>query len=243
MHYAGSPPPITLQSTLAPGLAAVRKYWRPFLFLQSAALLLVICYFTNAHVRGVCRQLSDFKVHAGFIFSAVSAAIAGALLPEIAKLIMLGDRVFDQKRLRDIGFALVLFAGIGIIIDAQYRIFSMLLGDANHVSTIAAKVLLDQFVTTPIYGVPYFPLLYSLRAHRYDVLATARLITPRWYATRAMPLLIPGWCYWIPMVSLIYSLPGPLQFFLFDFALAAWSLLIVFISVHEPGGMVSTPAA
>jgi hypothetical protein len=233
MPDAVSPPPITLQSTLAPGIAAVKTYWRPFLLLQSAAAMLVVSYFASNHVRAICQQLSTFKQQAGFAFSAVSAAFAGAILPELAKILVMGDRKFDQKRLRDVGFALVIFAGIGVIIDAQYRILGMVLGNGDRPVTIIAKVLADQFITTPIYGTPYFLVVYALRANRYNLLLTARQMTPRWYATRVMPLLIPGWCYWIPMTSLIYSLPGPLQFFLFDFALAAWSLLIVFVSTHE----------
>jgi hypothetical protein len=229
-----SPQPITLASLLAPGLAAVKKYWRPILLLQASALLLVIGYFSDGHVRMVCQHLSEFKVRAGFTFSAVSAAIAGALLPEAAKALVMGDRVIDRKRVRDVGFALIVFAVMGVIIDLQYRVFGWVIGNDDRPVTIIIKVLADQFITTPIYGVPYFVVVYLLRANRYNVLVTVKELTPRWYATRVMPLMISGWFFWIPMVSLIYSLPGALQFFLFDFALAAWSLLIVFIAAAEP---------
>jgi hypothetical protein len=233
MSEATQPSPITLASLLAPGVAAVRKYWRPFLLLQSAALILVVAYFANAHVRLACEQLSRFKQHSELVFSMITAAIAGALLPELAKAIMLNERVIDRQRMRDVGFAMVIFAGAGVIANYQYQFFAWIFGHDNHASTIIRKMLFDQFITTPIYGVPYYLILYLLRTNRYHVLKTASEITPRWYVTCALPLLIPCWCYWIPMVSLIYTLPGPLQFCLYCFALAAWSLLMVFVATHE----------
>jgi hypothetical protein len=233
MPQVVSPQPITLADLIAPGVAAVRKFWRPFLLLQGAAFLLVLAYFSGAQVRGVCEHLSQFKTHAGLIFSAISASIAGAILPELAKALVMGDRKITRQRIADVGFALSVFAINGIITDLQYRGLAWALGQDNHAITIIKKVLADQFITTPIYGVPYWALVYSFRANRYNLLTTIRQISPRWYLHRVLPLLIPAWCYWLPMVSLIYSLPGPLQFCLFCFAVAAWSLLMVFVATEE----------
>jgi hypothetical protein len=225
--------PFPVVNLLAPGIAAVKKFWRPFLLLQSAAFLLVLGYYTNDRVRSLCEHLSQLKQHAGLIFSAVSTAFAGAILPELAKAIVMGDRQITRKRLRDVGFALTVFALNGIITDYQYRGLAWWLGQDNHPATVIKKVLADQFITTPIYGVPYWVFVFSLRVNRYDLLRTIKQISPRWYAHRVLPLLIPAWCYWLPMVSLTYTLPGPLQFCLFCFAVAAWSLLMVFVATHE----------
>jgi hypothetical protein len=51
-----------------------------------------------------------------------------------------------------------------------------------------------------------------------------------------MAILIPNWLFWIPMVSIIYALPVPLQFLLFIPALAAWSLIVVFIATQPDAG-------
>ena len=50
-----------------------------------------------------------------------------------------------------------------------------------------------------------------------------------WYAGWVVTLMLPGWCFWGPMVLLIYSLPGELQIVLWGGAMAAWSLVMVFI--------------
>jgi len=228
-----SPPSITLKSLLAPGIAAVRKYWRPFLLLQSAAFVLVVLYYTNAQVRTICDQLSRFKLSGGLVFTAIAAAIAGALLPELAKAIVMGDRAITRKRMRDVGFAMAVFAISGVMTDLQYRGIAWLMGSDTHFYTVVRKMLFDQFVTTPLYGTPYWVVVYLLRANRYNLSATARQITPRWYAQRVLPLLIPGWCFWGPMVLLVYSLPGPLQFLMCCVALGAWSLVMIVIADAE----------
>lgn len=243
MPDVAAPAPITLPSLLAPGIAAVTKYWRPFLLLQSAAFLLVVGYYTSHQVKAICDQLSLFKQRAGLPFTMIASAVAGALMPELAKAVMLRDRAMTAQRIRNIGFALVAFAVSGVITDLQYRGIAWLLGSDTHFVTVVRKMLFDQFVTTPIYGTPYWVVVYLIRANRYNLLATARQLSPRWYVTRCMPLLIPCWCFWIPMVLLIYSLPGQLQFCLFCFASAAWSLVMVFIATYEAKEAVSTPAA
>jgi hypothetical protein len=235
VNLASSSTQVTLSSLLAPGLAAVRRYWKPFLLLQGSALLLVIGYYANGSVKAMCEHVSDVEQRGGLVFSAIAGAFAGALLPEFAKAIMLGDRTIDRQRMRDIGFNLVIFAVGGMIVYVQYRGMAWVFGNDTHPWTIVKKILADQFITTPIYGTPYWLVVFSLRAHRYNLLATIREISPAWYAHKVLPLLIPGWALWIPMVALVYSLPGPLQFCLYCFALAAWSLLMVFIANVETG--------
>jgi hypothetical protein len=141
-----------------------------------------------------------------------------------------------------VGFALVVFAINGVMTDLQYRGIAWLIGSDTHFFTVLRKMLFDQFVTTPMYGTPYWVVVYLLRANRYNVSATVRQITPSWYARRVLPLLIPGWCFWGPMVLLVYSLPGPLQFLMFCFASGAWSLLMVFIA-SAPATPVPRPQA
>ena len=236
MNTVTAPPHITLSSLLAPGVAAVRRYWKPFLLLQGSALLLVLAYYNSASVRDACVQLSNFKQHGGLLFTAIAAGMAGALLPELAKAIMLGDRKITRQRLRDIAFNLAIFAISGIIVDVQYHFTALLLGDHADVKTVIKKILFDQLVTTPIYGTPYWLVVFSLRSHRFNPVATVREFSVEWYKQKVLPLLIPGWAFWTPMVALIYSLPGPLQFCLYCFALAAWSLLMVFVAKVETAG-------
>jgi hypothetical protein len=47
---------------------------------------------------------------------------------------------------------------------------------------------------------------------------------------RVIPILIPCWCYWIPLQACIYALPPDLQYPFAMTCVSAWSLVLVFIA-------------
>ncbi len=232
---ASAPLRQALPATLAPGLSAIRRYWRPFVFLQSATLFLVMAYFRNARVAAICDGLSTFKTHSGLLFSAISAAGAGALLPEVAKAAVMGDRALSRQRARNVVFAVAAFGLSGIINDLQYRGMAVVFGDDHRIATVLRKMLADQFVTTPLYGTPYWLVVYAIREDRYRPWRTVPRLTPAWYLRTVTPLLITGWAYWIPMSTLLYSMPGPLQFCMYLVMVAGWSLLMVAVASDQAG--------
>jgi hypothetical protein len=226
-------PPLSLRSLTSPGIAAVRRYGRPFLLLQSCALALVIAYYATPDtgpIRSFCRTLSHLKQTYGILFVAPAAAFAGAILPEIAKLLILRDRRLSRARLADIAFALAVFAINGTFTDYQYRLLAFFLGTDASLATAIKKMLADQFITTPLYGTPYWSLVYAWKNHHFRLTPLLRELGPRWYLINVTPLLITGWAFWIPMTLLIYSLPSDLQFCMYLLVLAAWSLLMTFIA-------------
>jgi hypothetical protein len=228
-----SAPPVSFRSWITPGITAVRRYWRPFLLLQSCALALVITYYATAAdsaVHHACRFLSDLKQTYGIFFTALTAAFAGAILPEITKLIALGERRCDRTRFFNIAFALAAFAFNGFYTDYQYRLLAWLFGNDASFLTAIKKVLADQFFCTPLVSIPYWILIYSWKNNNFRVAPTLREVSPSWYLTKVMPLLIPAWAFWIPMTTLIYLLPGELQFCMFLLVLAAWSLIMIFVA-------------
>lgn len=227
---------LSFRALVLPGVEAIGRYWRPFLLLQACAFGLVITYFKVPRVTAACTQLAAWKEAAGLPMAALGAMIAGAILPEIAKALVMGERAFGRARLRTIGFNLLLFAGAGIIIDTQYRMFGLLFGVDSSVATVTKKVLFDQFVTTPLYGNSYWVFLYGWRANRYRIAPTLRQVNWRWYMRRVAPLMLPGWAYWIPMVILTFSLPTGLQFCLWLLALAAWSLIMICLASRPGAG-------
>ncbi len=234
-----NPPP--LAQLLRPGLEAVARYWRPFVLLQGLALLAVVGYFRWPAFHQACLRLSEFRQETGLWFTAAAAALAGAVLPEAAKTLVLGQWRFDRQRRADLAYNLLLFAVNGIITDYQYRMLGFFLGTDSGYSTVLKKTLADQFITTPIYGVPYWIILYALRQHGFNWGATLRELWRDGYVRRVLPLLIPAWCFWIPMVTLIYLLPGPLQFVLFALGLAAWSLIMVFVANRKAAANCDQP--
>ncbi len=216
-------------SPLAAGAAAIRKFWRPFLLIQSAAVLLVLAYHFSQSVRAACEVVGVWKTSGGLPFAACSAAIAGGLLPEIAKSLTARSLGGLRGRGGEIAFNLGFFALDGVVIDLFYRFAAWLFGSQASLRTVVTKTAFDQFVFTPLWSV-LITLLFLWRQRGFSLAATRLALRGGFYRTRVVPLLIPNWFFWIPMVSIIYALPSPLQFTLFVPALGAWSLIMVFIA-------------
>lgn len=211
----------------------MRRFWRPFVLIQAAAVLLVVAYRASAAVRAACDAAAVAKASTGLPFAALTSAVAGGLLPELAKL--LADPRSRQGHGRGgalastLAFLLPFFALNGVVIDLLYRFESSLFGTDGAASTVVAKVAFDQFVFSPVWLL-LIVALFTWRGNGFSLPRTLPALRDRFYRRRVIPLLLPNWCFWIPMVSIIYALPAPLQFLLFVLALAAWSLIMVFIA-------------
>ncbi|MFN4242667.1 MAG: hypothetical protein ACK4PI_05470 [Tepidisphaerales bacterium] len=226
---------------LGPATAAIRRYWRAFVAIQLIGLGLVAGYWTVPAVAAVLQQLAEWRERGGVLAAALAGAIAGGILPELAKLVTGIDRRPVVRRLHDVGFQFAFFAFSSFVVFHFYQLQSWLFGDRQDLATVAAKVALDQFVFTVFWATPFGLTMFSLKACGYRLGPTLATLTPRRLAERFPALLLPCWMYWLPMTSLIYSLPGALQFVLFSLALAAWSLLMVFIAQHNAAAAATGP--
>jgi hypothetical protein len=232
------PDPLTLATLTAPGLRAVRRFWRAFLLIQACALLLVLTYFHSPPVEHACETLSRLHENGGLLLSAIAAAFAGGVIPEIAKAIVPPKFSQGQKQAHllsraDLCFAIITFAINGIVTDLQYRMFNVIIGSDHSFLTALKKMLTDQFITTPLYGAVYWAVVYRWKAHGFRLMPLLREVGPQWYLRHVGRLIITSWCFWIPMVLMVYLMPQNLQFALFCIVLAAWSLLMVFVASEE----------
>ena len=57
-----------------------------------------------------------------------------------------------------------------------------------------------------------------------------RFFTWKYYSRVVVPILFATWSVWIPLVSIIYSLPSLLQVPLFALALSLWVILFTWIN-------------
>lgn len=224
---------LTLRSLAQPGIAAARLYWRAIVAIQAVALLLLIGYFHIPAVTAFCRHLAELRQQWGIGLAILASVLAGVILPEIAKFLLLPRASRRPIIATDLLASALFFAGSGAIVDTQYRLLTAVLGADMTMGLAVRKMLIDQFLMTPLYGVPYWILVYAWKANGFRILPTLRPIGPRWYLLNVTPLLIPAWVYWIPMTLMIYSLPAQLQFALFTLALAAWSLVMIFVATSN----------
>jgi hypothetical protein len=226
-----APSPVVNESPFRAGWLAVRRFWRPFVLMQVAALLLVVAYRVSAEVRALCAVLVSFKREGGLAFSAIASAVAGVLLPEVATLATVPAERRRPGRLRQLAFTTAFFLLNGVVVDLFYRLSAHVFGPAATPPVIGQKVAFDQFVFTPLW-LCVIGSLFAWHKHGFRLAPTRADLSDSFLRRRLLPLLLPNWCFWIPMTAVIYALPVPLQFLLFVFALAAWSLIMVFIAAR-----------
>ena len=220
-----------LTSPLSAAWAALRQFWRPFLLIQLAAVGVAIAFRLSPAFRAACATGAAWKAAGGLPFAALTVAFAGGLLPELAKLVVMGPRML-AGRAGEVAFNTAFFALNGVVIDVLYSGEARLFGQGGDVRTVVEKLAFDQFLFTPTWLV-VIVLLFLWRQRGFSWAATRPALRRGFYRQRVIPLLLPDWLFWIPMVSVIYALPVALQFLLFIPALAAWSLIMVFIAQKE----------
>jgi hypothetical protein len=216
-------------SPLAAGAAALRRFWRPFLLIQVSAALVAIAYRVSVPFREACALAASWKTAGGLPIAAATSALAGGLLPEFAKLAADRGRSTLRGRGGEVLFNTAFFAFDGVVIDLLYRGEARLFGSDARLRTVMEKVAFDQFVFSPLWSI-FIVLLFLWRQRGYSWAATLPAVGRGFYQSRVLPLIIPNWLFWIPMVSIIYALPVALQFLLFVPALGAWSLIMIFIA-------------
>jgi len=220
--------PVTV-SPLAAGAAALRRFWRPFLLIQVSAALLAIAYRVSVPFRAACAVAAAWKTAGGLPAAAVTCGVAGGLLPELAKVVADRGRSALRGRGGEVLFNVAFFAFDGVVIDLLYRGEARLFGSDAQLRTVVEKVAFDQLVFSPLWSI-FIVLLFLWRQRGYSLAATVAVVGKGFYQARVVPLIVPNWLFWIPMVSIIYALPVALQFLLFIPALGAWSLIMVFIA-------------
>ena len=222
-------------SPFAAALLALRRFWLPFLLIQGAAVALALTYYLSATVRAACVTLATWKVDGGVPFAAATGAVAGGLLPEVAKWVADRRRAHRASGPGDVLFNTAFFALCGAVIDGLYRLEARLFGDQATPAVVIVKTAFDQFVFTPLWQA-VIVTLFLWRRHGFSWAATRPALGAGFVRRHVMPLLVPAWCFWLPIVLIVYALPGPLQFLMFSFTLAAWSLIMVFIAGRGDGG-------
>jgi hypothetical protein len=237
MNAPNDPPiphraPAWLPAPLKPGWESVRANWRPFVALQFFAALAVAAFYFVPAFRSFAEQLARWNQQAGLLGAALSASFAGVVIPEIARrLLRAPPRTLVHGRKLDLAFDAAFFALIGVLVSLLYHVQTLLFGTEASVATSVKKMLFDQIVFTAMFSIPLCVVLYRMYELKFAARPIFReLASPiRFYADRVLPLLLPGWCYWVPMNLLTYALPTAAQFVLYLCAQAAWSLLMVVI--------------
>lgn len=194
------------------------------LVLNVIAVTLVVSYYQVPALAGFWESLGALKLRWSFAFSCASTMFAAAVMPTF---IQLAQGILPQegkwKRLA----LLMLFWGYrGMEIDLFYRFQGMIFGHGNDAATLVKKVVLDQFVASPLWFVPTYVI--ALRwVEMGGSWSRTRASLDREFWTRTCPaVLVTNWLVWIPALALVYSLPAALQFPLFSVVMCCFILIV-----------------
>jgi hypothetical protein len=207
------------------GLRSARANLIPGLALQVAALALVTAYYQHEPTRAILGRLTAWRNDVGVISAIVSTGCFGGLLPVLYLRARAATRThFTWSQ----GAAITAFwAYKGFEVDLFYRLLARFVGEGHDPSTIARKVLLDQFVYCPLLAVPLTVLVYEWVDLRFDRSSLgADLRRGRWVRRRILPVLISNLGVWLPGACIIYTLPTPLQLPMQNLLLCFFTLLV-----------------
>ena len=76
---------------------------------------------------------------------------------------------------------------------------------------------------------------YDWKNSGYPLRGLGRYFTRDYYKRVIIPTLVATWGVWIPVVSILYSLPPLLQIPLFALALSIWVMIHAFMSDQRKG--------
>ena len=212
-----------------PGIAAVKENWRPFLLIQGLALTVLVVYYTVPPVRLAAESLAHAKQAGGLALSALTTVIASVGLPALAKRLV-GGRAWSRA---DIIFQICYFAVVGVIVDQLYRQLGQVFGTEVSLATVAKKLAFDLGFFCVFVSIPLTTVLFAWKDGRYQRRGMMELLSRGGFAHRYWPVLITCWAFWGPVLSAVYAMPPDLQFWLYLFTQAAWSLLLMGISARH----------
>jgi hypothetical protein len=218
------------------GLRAARANLVPGLMVQAAMLAILLAYFFYPPMRDWLDRLAEVKARWGYGYSAVVAIIAGAFIPEVMRVVVFQRGKVRWQNFFNLLFTVPFWCVMGLVVDYFYRQQALWFGAEATFSVVTKKVLVDQFLYNPLFAAPVTAWLYDWKNNGYRVAGTSRFFTAAYYRETVVATLIATWGVWIPIVTILYSLPLLLQIPLFALALSLWVMLYTWMSEARSNG-------
>lgn len=212
------------------GLRAARANLIPALIVQAIMLSLLLAYYFYPPTTRWLNHLADLKEQWSYGYAAIAAVIAGGFVPEIMRVIVFQKGRINRSNFSNLLFTIPFWGFSGVIVDFFYRAQAGWFGSEATFGVVATKVIVDQFLFNPFYAAPVGAWCYDLKNSGYNFKKIRRFFTWRYYSRVVIPILFATWSVWIPLVSIVYSLPSLLQVPLFALALSLWVILFTWIN-------------
>ncbi len=214
------------------GLRAARANLIPGLLIQAAMIAIALAYYFWPAAREWLDVLATAKARGGLAFTLVASILAGAVLPELLTVLIFQRGILRRENLHSVLFLAVFWGFNGWCVDVFYQSQAWVFGSHADFATVCKKVLVDQFVYTPLFATPLGMFCYEWRNQNFAPAGMSRTLTWTFYKNKSFPALLASWGVWFPLVAVIYSLPSSLQFPIFSLALTFWVLMFSYINAR-----------
>jgi len=221
------------RKVFAPGLASVKHNWPPIVLVQAAALAMVVLYYREPHTRAFADGIAALKASSGVPGVLVTGAVAGGLMPEVAKALTGRLKGVSPAWFRKTLFTALVYAFIALFVDIFYKCLAATVGNDSSPGTVLVKTLIDQFVFSPFLSIPFATAMFDWRSVEFSLPRLGEVLRNKWYSTKVMPGLVLCWVFWPPVLLCAYAMPLSLQFVFCMIIEAAWSIIFVFIASHD----------
>ena len=145
-------------------------------------------------------------------------------------VVLFQNRQVRRENFGNLLFGILYWGSAAMTVDAFYRGQNWVFGPQVDFCTVSKKVMVDQLIYTPLWSVPFGMAVFEWKNQDYSLAGMSRVLTIEYYKRKTIPAIVAGWGVWIPLVSLIYSLPPLLQIPLFSLALTFWAMLFTWIN-------------
>ncbi len=197
-------------------------------------LVFLALYLWHDGTRQMLVSVSDLKREAGYAFAFVSYVIAAAVLPELMRVVFFQRGRIHRINLSNVATAAPFWGLIGMSVDLLYRLQVVWFGPGNDLVTIVLKVFVDQFLYSPFISAPLIVGFYAWRDAGFRREVLGEMLNADFVATRIFPVVVAGWCVWIPGVSLVYFMPSLLQLPVAVLIQVFWILILTTVSERRP---------
>lgn len=219
------------QQSLRMAGAAAKANLLPGLLLQCLMLVFFSLYVAHEGARHFLGEVAMVKQEAGYGFSFLSYVLAGAVLPELLRIAFFQSGKPTRRNLWLLLTAAPFWGLLGVMVDLLYRLQAVWFGTGHDGFTILRKVLVDQFLFNPLISAPLTVGWFLLRDDRFRPRAWKQILRADFFLDKVFPVLVAGWCVWIPGVVLIYSMPPLLQVPVAVFIQIFW--VLIFTTMEE----------
>lgn len=212
------------------GVRAAKANVIPALVVQAVMLMLVSGYYFYPPTTLFLNEWALLKQNWGYGYSAGAAAIAGGVIPEIMRVLCFQRVRLKRSNIVNLLFTIPFWGCTGMAVDLFYRMQAQWFGAEVTFQVVATKVIVDQFIYNPLIAGPTGAWFYDWKLSGCSFHNMRRFITLEYYREVIVPILFATWGVWIPLVTILYSLPSLLQIPLFGLALAMWVILYTWMS-------------